>query len=465
MITRRIAVVGGGIAGLSAAFRLEQRRSTGVDYTLYEASDRLGGVSRTERVDGFVIEAGPDSFLTEKPWAAQLCTELGLAPDLVPSNDHQRKTFIFTNGRLVELPDGLMFMVPTKLWPMLTTPLFSLGAKLRAARERLMSPCEIENDESVASFVTRHFGREMVDRVAAPLLAGVYGGSADKLSVRAVLPRFVTMERESGSLVRSMLASQKKMSAVPAAPLFTTLRGGMQQLTDAVAAKLAPDAVRLNSPVWTLRQSQGAWAVVTDRGEERFDAVVLAVPACTAADLLGTVHTPLAEELRGIPYNSSITVALAYDAASLDASARARMAGFGFLVPRSEKKNLLACTFVQNKFTNRVPEGKLLLRCFVSADSNITDVMQRSDEELIAAIRTDLRDILGLNAEPLFTRVYRWRQAMAQYEVGHLDRIARIESLAAELPGLALAGNAYHGIGVPDCIREGANAAERLTSG
>jgi oxygen-dependent protoporphyrinogen oxidase len=466
----RIAIVGAGIAGLSAAFQLEQRRRRGapVEYAVFEASGRPGGVIRTERLQGFLVEAGPDSFLSEKRWAATLCRYLGLADDLLPSNDYQRKTFIVVRGRLVEIPDGLMFMVPTKLWPMATTRLFSLGAKIMAASELWTKPRQGAEDESVASFVTRHFGREMVDRMADPLLAGVYGGSADKLSVRAVLPRFVEMERTTGSLARALVAqrtpeARKKMPAESASSLFTTLRHGMQQMTDALVAKLAPGALRLNTPVWSLRRAGEKWTLVTDSGEQHFDAVILAVPAYQAADLLGSVAEGLANELRGVKYNSSITVALAYDAAALDAAARARMEGFGFLVPKAEGKQMLACTFVHNKFHHRAPEGKLLLRCFIGGEAAEAD-MQLSDEELSGAIRAELRAILGpaLAAEPLFARVFRWRQAMAQYEVGHLERVARIEAAAAQLPGLALAGNAYHGIGVPDCVREGTQAAERL---
>lgn len=463
----RIAVIGGGIAGLSAAFRIEQKRAGGAEYALFEASGRLGGVIRTERQDGFIIEAGPDSFLSEKPWAAQLCRDAGIGGDLLPSSDHQRKTFILVGDRLVEMPEGLMFMVPTKLWPLATTSLFSLGAKIRAAQERWSKPRESGEDESVASFVTRHFGREMVERVAGPLLAGVYGGSAEKLSVGAVLPRFVSMERERGSLVRAMLEARKTTPAAPAATssLFTTLAGGMQQMTDAVAAKLAPAAVRLNAPVRTLRRVGMQWTVATDAGEQAFDGVILALPAYAAADLLGSTDGKLAAELRGIAYNSSITVALAYDAAALDAATRAKIEGFGFLVSQggAAKGKMLACTYVQNKFAGRAPTGKLLFRCFIGGDT-ATGSMQLSDEELAGAIRGELRQVLGLNAEPLFTRVFRWRQAMAQYEVGHLDMVARIDQFVAQLPGLALAGNAYRGIGVPDCVREGATAADRLVA-
>src|SRR5437868_1716769 len=262
-----------------------------MDYALFEASGRLGGVIRTEKENGFIIEAGPDSFLSEKPWASQLCRELGIGADLLPSSDHQRKTFILVGNRLIEMPDGLMFMVPTKLWPLATTSLFSFGAKLRAAEERWTKPRENSEDESVASFVRRHFGQEMVERVAAPLLAGVYGGSAEKLSVRAVLPRFVTMEREHGSLIRAVLHARRKALTPPkpgAAPtLFTTLRGGMQQMTDAIAAKLAPTAIHLNSAVWTLRRAGNQWGVVTDAGEQTFDGVILALPAYASAELPG----------------------------------------------------------------------------------------------------------------------------------------------------------------------------------
>ena len=470
----RVAVIGAGIAGLSAAFQLEQRRHAGtpLEYSVFEASRHAGGVIRTELVrlkddQGFVVEAGPDSFLSEKPWAATLCRYLGLADDLVPSNDYQRKTFILVKGRPVEIPDGLMFMVPTKLWPMATTRLFSLGAKIMAASELWTKPREGDRDESVAQFVERHFGREMVDRMADPLLAGVYGGSADKLSVRAVLPRFVEMERKTGSLARAMMEARKKMPANSSAALFTTLRGGMQQMTDALAARLAPGALRLNTPAWSLRRAGSAedarWSVVTDAGDQHFDAVILAVPAYQAADLLGAAAGALADELRGVNYNSSITIALGYDAAALDAGTRARIEGFGFLVPKAEGKKMLACTFVQNKFHGRAPEGKLLFRCFIGGEA-AGENMQLSDDELVAAIRGELQQVLGagMAAEPLFTRVFRWRQAMAQYEVGHLERVARIEALAAQLPGLALAGNAYHGIGVPDCVREGQQAAERV---
>jgi oxygen-dependent protoporphyrinogen oxidase len=464
---KRIAVIGGGIAGLSAAYRLEQKRAEGVDYALFEASGRLGGVIRTEKENGFIIEAGPDSFLSEKRWAAQLCRDLGIGADLLPSSDHQRKTFILVGNRLIEMPDGLMFMVPTKLWPLATTALFSFGAKLRAAEERWTKPRDSSEDESVASFVRRHFGHEMVERVAAPLLAGVYGGSAEKLSVRAVLPRFVTMEREHGSLIRAMLIARQKMAANAkpgAAPtLFTTLRGGMQQMTDAVAAKLTAASVHLNVPVRSLRRAAGQWTLATDAGEQTFDGVILALPAYASAELLRATDAKLADELGSIAYNSSITVALAYDAAALDAATRAKIEGFGFLVAQGSaaRRKMLACTYVQNKFAGRAPEGKLLFRCFIGGD-NATASMQLSDEELSTAIRSELKEILGLAAEPLFTRVFRWKQAMAQYEVGHLEKITRIDQLAAQLPGLALAGNAYRGIGVPDCVREGTAAADRI---
>lgn len=477
---KRIAIVGGGIAGLSAAFYLSRARTAGaqVEFVLFESGARLGGVIQTEPVEGCVVEGGPDSFLTEKPWAAQLCRDLGIEAELIHSLDAARKTFILRGGKLVEIPDGLMFLAPTKLWPMLTTPLFSAGAKLKMAREYLFAPRnqgeDAAGDESVAAFVERHFGREMVERMADPLLAGVYGGEARRLSMCAVLPRFVEMERTTGSLSRA-LRRGKAETKVAARPLFTSLRQGMQQMVDAAAARLAPQSVRLHSPVWTLRRSGSEWRAVTDAGEQGFDAVVLAAPAYKAADLLGTVAEPLAAALREINYSSSITVALGYDEAAIPAELRARVRGFGYLVPRAEAADdgglqMLACTFVQNKFSHRAPPGRLLFRCFLApspaggghASTRTDDILHRSDIEVVDAARAQLRAVLGLETEPLFTRISRWPQAMAQYEVGHLERVARIEQLAGELPGLHLIGNAYHGIGVPDCVREGREAAEKL---
>ena len=458
----RIAIIGGGISGLSAAFELEQHRREGteVEYALYEASPRLGGVLRTDHIDGCVVEAGPDSFVSEKPWAADLCRDLGIGDQLIGSNDADRKTYILTRGRLVEMPDGLMFMVPTKILPTGLSPLFSWKTKLRMMQELYHPPRSVDHDESVAAFVERHYGSEMVDRLADPLLSGVYGGEAANLSVLAVLPRFAEMERTHGSLGRAMLAARNKMRSPrnPPPPLFTSLKNGMQSLAETAVAQLPPQSLLTNANVQAIQPQAGGWTVSAGMQSDQFDRVIVALPARAAAQILENTRPELAAELAAIQYSSSITVGLGYDR-----NVRQSLPpGFGFLVPRSEGKRLLAATFVHNKFPHRAPEDRALLRCFF-AGSNAEDVWSLSDDQIIGRVRDDLQQILGLKAEPLFARVYKWKSAMAQYGVGHLDRLERIERLRQQSPGLALAGNGFRGIGVPDCVRSGREAAKAVT--
>ena len=432
---------------------------------------------RTEHIGGCIVEAGPDSFITEKPWATDLCRALGLGDQLIGSNDADRKTYILTHGQLVEMPDGLMFMVPTKILPTGLSSLFSWKTKLRMAQElfhppRTVAGNENDHDESVASFVERHYGAEMVDRLADPLLSGVYGGEAANLSVRAVLPRFAEMERTHGSLGRAMLAARKKMSSgprKPAPPLFTSLKNGMQHLAETAVSRLAPSSLLINTPVQAIQRAAESWVVGvhpearrTGLRSDQFDSVIIALPAPAASQVLRMANPELSAELAAVQYSSSITVGLGYDR-----DVRQSLPpGFGFLVPRSEGKKLLAATFVHNKFPHRAPDDRALLRCFF-AGRNAEDVWGLADEQIVGIVRNELQQILGpqvrgLRAEPLFARVYKWKSAMAQYGVGHLDRLERIERLRRELPGLALAGNAYRGIGVPDCVRSGRDAAKLL---
>jgi protoporphyrinogen/coproporphyrinogen III oxidase len=457
----RIAIIGGGISGLTAAFTLEEHRRTGaVDYTLYESSPHLGGVLRTEHIDGCVVEAGPDSFITEKPWAADLCRALGLGDQLIGSNDSDRKTYILLHGRLIPMPDGLMFMVPTKILPTGLSPLFSLTTKLRMAQELLHPPRAAGADESVASLVERHYGAEMVDRLADPLLSGIYGGEAASLSVRAVLPRFAEMERTHGSLGRAMLAARNRMSHPadqPAPPLFTSLKNGMQQLVETLVPRLNASSLATKTSVQSIHLEAGGWTVSAGLKSDHFDAVILAVPTHTAAQLLSISSPQLSAELSAINYTSSITIGLGYNRQVR----QSLPPGFGFLVPRSEGKRLLAATFVHNKFPHRAPEDRALLRCFF-AGSNAENLWPLSDDAIVAVVRNELQQILGLRAEPLFARVYKWKSAMAQYGVGHLERLDRIQRLRQQLPKLALAGNGYRGIGIPDCIRSAQEAVRQV---
>jgi len=457
---KRIAIVGGGISGLAAAFALEERRRDGesLDYAVYESGPRFGGVLATEQVDGCLVEAGPDSFLTEKPWAADLCRRLGIEDQLIGSNDRHRKTYILVKGKLTPLPDGLMFMVPTRLAPALLSTLFSPATKFRMIREWRFAPRGSRSDESVAALVERHYGAEMVERLADPLLSGVYGGEAAQLSVRAVLPRFLEMESKYGSLGRGMLAAHKnKNSAQPAPPIFTSLKGGMQQLVEALVEGLPDGILRANSPVQAVQKQGRGWVVSAGYASDEFDSVIVATSATAAVPLFEITCAALAFELKAIPYSSSMTVALGFDQ-----DVRAALPpGFGFLVPHSEGKRLLAATFVHNKFPHRAPEDRALIRCFLGGTRD-EQVLQIADDEILNIVREELRQILGLNAEPLFTRIYRWKGAMAQYVVGHLERLQRIDDLLKQWPGLVLAGNAYRGIGVPDCVRSGEAAAQHV---
>jgi oxygen-dependent protoporphyrinogen oxidase len=457
----RIAIIGGGISGLSAAFALEEQRRAGlVEYTLFESSPQLGGVVRTEKIHGCIVEAGPDSFISEKPWAAELCRKLGLGDQLIGSNDAHRVTYILVRGRLIPMPDGLMFMVPTKILPTALSPLFSWGAKLRMARELYHPARAAAEDESVAALVERHYGAEMVDRLADPLLSGVYGGAAASLSVRAVLPRFAEMERTSGSLGRAMLAARKKMPQAakkPAPAIFTSLKDGMQHLIETLVPRLNAASLLVNSAVKFIKKEGTGWIVNAGEKTEVFDGVILAVPTHAAAQILAKCSPELAAELSAIGYSSSITVGLGYD----QNVRQSLPPGFGFLVPRSEGKQLLAATFVHNKFPHRTPEDRALLRCFF-AGATAEKIWNFSDDEIIAMVRRELQQIVGVRGTPLFARVYRWKAAMAQYGVGHLERLERIQRLRQQVPGLALAGNGYRGIGVPDCVRGGQEAAKEV---
>jgi len=450
----KVAIVGGGISGLSAAYELHKAN---VEFTLFESSGRLGGVIRTERAGDFLLEAGPDSFLSEKPAARELCAELGMESELIGSNDERRKTYVLVNGKLVPLPDGLQFFVPTNPAATFFSPLFPITTKLKFLQEWFASPPQqMHQDESIADFVTRHFGAEAVDRLADPLLSGVYGGQARDLSVQAVLPRMAKMEAERGSLIRGMMAGRRKMQGARP-PIFTTLKNGMQQLIDALLAQLPAEAVRRNCEISGIARSGQGWGVRFNGSVQEFDGLVLAVPAPAAGKMLQAIAPDIAGQLQAIRYSSSVIVQFAF------AQSRAPRLpqGFGVLVPRSENTRIRAITFVHEKFVGRVPGGGALLRMFLGGTAD-PSILGASDEEIIDGVKKELLAILNIREEAVATRVYRWPVAMAQYEVGHLTRLGVIGRGLSAIPTLALAGNAYGGIGIPDCIRSGREAAKQL---
>ncbi len=446
-----VVIVGGGIAGLSAAYDLAK---AGAPYTLIEKLPRLGGVIQTTVRDGCVIEGGPDSFISQKPEALALIKELGLEHEVIGSNDATRVTYILRGGRLVRLPEGIRMIVPTRVWPLLQSPLLGWGTKLRMGLELFRRPVS-NPDRSVADFVIDHFGRETLDYLAEPLLSGVYGGDPREMSVNSVLGAFAEMEKKTGSLARAVLKQSRTPKPKGGGTLFRTLKGGLGTLT----AKLSEGLTVRQGEVEAIERTASGFRIRVRGDWADASSVILACPAWAAAGLLSSLDERLGELLREIPYTSSVTVAMCYDAGTFDG----RRAGHGFLVPRVERRRMAACTFVDAKFDFRAPADRVLLRCFFGGAGD-DQVLNESDETLTGMAREELRPILGLTAAPLFTSISRWPRSMAQYTVGHSARLKEIQARVAAIPGLYLAGNGYTGIGIPDCIRMGRAAAAGLVS-
>ena len=473
---KHVAIVGGGIAGLTAAFSLyEQAANAGLPLTctLIEAGRGWGGKIVTHRVGDLTIEAGPDSFLSQKPWALELCNKLGLSGRLINTNEHQKKTFVYSRGRLRELPEGLVVIVPTKLGPFLKSGLISWPGIARMGLDLALPARRSDGDESLASFFSRRLGREAFERVVEPLMAGIYAGDATQISLRATFPRFLDLERQHGSLIRGMLASQPAGSATSDRPasvpggrtMFVTLQDGLVELVQALLARLTTAGAKLmtqqsvaamrvrqtntNHPIgWTYDLTLESGAVISA------NAVVLATPAFVSADLVRPLSPIAAELLGAIPYASTATISLAYKAGTLGAE----VSGFGFVVPRVERRDLLAATWTSVKWPHRAPDSQTLVRCYLGGVGR-EKILQEDDAALIRRVRDELRSMTGVTGEPAYAEVNRWDRGMPQYTLGHLDRLETIQRSLDRYPGLLLAGAAYRGIGIPDCIRDGTDAA------
>lgn len=465
---KHIVVIGGGIAGLAAAHRvieLSREKSLAVKATLLEASPRLGGSIATERVGDFLLEAGPDSFITEKPWALKLCDRIGLIPRLISTQSAYQKIYIVHDGKLVALPEGFFLLAPTRLWPFIQTPLFSWPGKLRMAGELLLPRGHLNGDESLGAFVRRRFGAEALERVAQPLVGGIYASDPDMLSLGATMPRFKEMERSSRSVIYAMWSAQRRRAKRAETgsgarwSLFVTLAGGMQELVDNLAQRLPEGTTRLNSPATELkRNADDTWNIGLGNTETiKADAVIVATPAFRTGALLGEIDGNAAGELTAIPYASTATVSAAFRREDFAHAPNS----FGFVVPAIEKRKIMACTFSSLKYPGRAPQDKILLRAFVGGSLQ-PGLFEASDSEMEGSVRGELKSLLGVTAAPLFTRIWRHPKSMPQYHVGHDARVSRIETALQKFPTLALAGSAYHGVGISDCVRTGEEAAEKV---
>ncbi len=493
---KHVVIIGGGISGLAAAHCLLERASaTGakVQVTMIEASSRVGGIVQTRMRDGFLLEDGPDSFISEKPAALELARRLGLESHLIETNEEFRRSYVVRQGRLMQVPEGFQLLAPSQFPPFLKSNIFSWAGKARMALD-LILPRRSDNgsaegnDESLAHFVRRRLGQEALERMAQPMVGGIYTADPERLSLRATMPRFLDLEREHRSLILA-LRKQARNAAdeTHARPtqgtsgarysLFLSFDRGMQFLTDKLdeqirsfdSANGAPGqtSILLNTRVKTLTRDckggkvdQPMWKIKTNEGEDLFaDDVCLALPSYASANLLGTVDAQLASELQNIDYASSATINLAYKREDIPHP----LDGFGFVVPFVEKRTVMACTFSSVKFAGRAPQGHALLRAFVGGALQ-PETLELNEAELLRAVGGDLHDLLGIERAPLFAEVTRWERSMPQYHLGHLARLKRIEQRLASLPNLALAGNAYSGLGIPDCVRSGEAAAEMLSA-
>lgn len=458
----RIAIVGGGITGLAAAhrlFELSRDQKQPLDFRLFEASDRLGGVIHSEVRDGFTFEHGPDSFLSEKTAALELCGRLGISGRIIGTQEEFRRTYVAFAGELHPLPEGFSLMAPMRMAPLATSRLFTTRGKLRMALD-LVLPSRPRDDESLASFVRRRLGRQALERVAQPLVGGIYTADPDALSLAATMPRFLDFEREHGSVIRGLRAEARASAATRSASgarwsLFLSFDGGLQTLVEALRQRLPQVCLQLGHPLRSLRRrAAGGWQI--DGGEE-FDGVILAVPAPRAGAALRALDPALAADLEAVRYASSAVVNLAYPRELIPHP----LDGFGFVVPHVEGRRIIACSFSSLKYARRAPAGYAMLRAFVGGALSAR-LAELDDGEMIAAVRGELAELLGVTAEPHFSVLSRYPESMPQYELGHLARIERIEQRVERHGTLRLAGNGYRGVGIPDCIAGGERAAESL---
>ena len=455
---KKVVIVGGGIAGLATAHYLHGNSS--VDFTLIESSPRLGGKITSAQRNGFLVEGGPDSFLTQKTVTLDICSKLGLDNQLVGSNSGKSATtYVWSGGRLHPMPEGMMLMAPTMVLPFLQSQLISWRGKLRMGMEAFVPKRPGDQDESLAGFVRRRLGTEALNKIAGPLMGGIHAADPERLSLKSTFPMFLDMEKKHGSLLRGMMKRPKRAAhSAKSTPMFMSLRGGLQQLADAIVAELPENALRVGCGVLTVSSLDGRYKVVLSNGTSILaDDVVFATPSYVTADLVQQVDPMLASRLREIRYVSTATVSLGFKRSDISHP----MKGAGFIVPKSEGRRITACSWSSEKFNNRAPGDCVLLRVFIGG-SLAEDLAEQDEAALVELAREELRVIMGITATPVLTGAYRWHKANPQYDLGHGKRVAEIEHAVTHFPGLHLAGAAYHGAGIPDCILSGMTAARSI---
>ncbi len=468
---KSIVVIGAGISGLSAAYRLNKLKTQGgidLEITVAEKSTSPGGTIHTEYTGGFVVEGGPDCYFAEKPYAGMLIKELGIADRVIGTNSKNQGTSVLWHGKLYKLPEGVVLMIPTKFTPFVTSSLFSLAGKIRMGMDLLIPKRTDGVDESLAEFTIRRLGREALDRIAEPLVAGVHAGDPDTMSVRSSFPRFVDMEQKYGSLIRGMISARRAMQrrrTAGSGAMFMTMKNGLQDLINTLQQQSSQvqfkTGVEAQSIMRTHRSGEPAYVVTLSSGEQlKADGVILAVPAYVSAGLIASLSGDLGMLLHSIPYVSTATVSLAYRKDSFGTALK----GFGFVVPKKENRRIMAATWTSSKFSYRAPDDAVLIRLFVGGAAH-GDMVFLPDREITDMVKSELNDILGVSAEPLLVRIYRWNRAMPQYTIGHESRVKTIEQMITGLGNIQLCGSAYHGIGISDCINSGNTAAQSVLKG
>ena len=454
-----VLIIGAGITGLAAAYRLQQV-SPQTEIALLEREQRFGGKIWSEQRNGFVIEAGPDSFLSSKPRGVALCAELGLAGRLHGTNHQMRRSFVMRGGSLFPIPEGLSGLVPARLEPILESRLFSSNGKQRFLQERSTPAGGPDGDESLAAFMTRRFGQEIYARLIEPLMAGIYAGDGGELSLAATFPQLRALELEYGSVLRGLEATRAARAADSPQPGFLSFPHGMGELVNALTTQLRRVRICTGSEVRRLSRSRTGFKAELVRGEYiEADAALVAVPATMAATVLAEVDADLAHALHQIPHISTATVSAAFPLAAIPHL----LNGFGYLVPRQEGRSVLASTWSSVKFPHRAPAHHALLRAFIGRAGD-DDMVSAPEQDLLEMARHEWRTTLGINAGPTLARVYRWPRGMPQYTLGHADRLAMIHTRLRDIPGLFVAGNGYRGVGIPDCIQGGETAADQIAT-